>query len=305
MTRKTAFIIILNWNSAAETIALVEALKNQTYRPVRTIVVDNGSRDGSIKKLTPYYGSVTLVRNSRNLGYAGGNNVGIDYAIHGGADYIWILNPDIRPDPEALSMLVEAMEQDPSLAAVGPRICYRDHPDMIYSDGGLVFPEKGFLVQHMNHQKAIHEITEKGISLVDYVNGSAILLRVEALREVGMFREDFFLYYEETDWCFRAKSHGWIVAVNRDAIAQHQSSHKGPRYHYFMARNRILLAKVHRQYLIRSVALELSLLRKYTRRPFLTNLPRLGARIAGVVSGMLSTCGASHGGGSNAGENPG
>ncbi len=288
MTQSRASIIILNWNSSADTIQLLGTLRDQTYRSFETIVVDNHSRDNSIEELAPYEGTVTLIRNRKNLGYAGGNNVGIDQAIRRQADYIWILNPDIRPKPEALSLLVDTMDRDTSIAAVGPRICYRDNPDTVYSDGGLVFPEQGYLVVHKNSGKTIHELNEPRVSLVDYANGSAILLRTRALEEIGTFREDFFLYYEETEWCLRAKRHGRTIATDHGATVYHQPSRKGFRYHFFMARNRILLAKVRRQYLMQTCRLELSLLRRYFRRPFHPNLLHLCARGAGVASGLLT-----------------
>jgi GT2 family glycosyltransferase len=288
MSGKRVIIIILNWNSSADTIRLLGTLRDQTYRSFEIIVVDNHSSDNSVEQLAPHAGAVTLIRNEKNLGYAGGNNVGIREAIRRQADYIWILNPDIRPAPETLSSLVNTMDHDTSIAAVGPRICSRDDPDTVYSDGGLVFPEQGYLVVHKNSGKTIHELNEPRVSLVDYANGSAILLRTRALEEIGAFREDFFLYYEETEWCLRAKRHGWTIATDHGATAYHQPSRKGLRYHFFMARNRILLAKVHGQYLMQSCRLELSLLLRYFRRPFHPNLLHLCARGAGIASGLLT-----------------
>ncbi|HPI91499.1 MAG TPA: glycosyltransferase family 2 protein [Deltaproteobacteria bacterium] len=287
MPEKRVAIIILNWNSPTETTGLLDTLEAQPYEDSHTIVIDNHSTDDSMEKLSAYRGTITLIRNEKNLGYAGGNNVGIDTAIDMQADYIWILNPDIRPTQEALSLLVETMDRDASIAAVGPRICYRDHPETVYSDGGLVYPERGFLVIHKNTGKTIQELNEPVISSVDYANGSAILLRSKALEKIGTFREDFFLYYEETEWCLRAKRQGWKVCINHDATVYHQSSRKGIRYHYFMARNRILLARVYGQHCIPSLKTELSILHEYTTRPYYPNMLYLCARIAGIVSGVL------------------
>jgi hypothetical protein len=286
MPRKMVSVLILNWNSASDTIQLLDLMREQSYRDFHTIVIDNHSTDNSIERIAPYEGRITLIRNAKNLGYAGGNNIGIDIATHEHADYIWILNPDIRPAPETLSLLIETMEHDTSIAAVGPRICYRDDPETVYSDGCLVHPDKGYLVIHKNTGKKIHELHEPRMSLVDYANGSAILIRTRALEEIGTFREDFFLYYEETEWCLRAKRHGWNIATDHGATVYHQPSRKGCKYHFFMARNRILLAKVCRQYLMRACRLELSLLRRYFRRPFHPNLLHLCARSAGIVSGL-------------------
>jgi GT2 family glycosyltransferase len=179
------------------------------------------------------------------------------------------------------------MEQDSSIGAIGPRICYQDDPNTIYSDGGFIFPEKGFLVVHKNHNRNLHYTSEKKTSEVDYVNGSAILIRLKTLRDIGKFREDFFLYYEEAEWCLRAKKHGWHIVNNSDAVVYHKSSNKGFRYHYFMARNRIFLAKVLRQYLMRSFEVEVSQLRKLLNSPHRHKLFYLFARVIGIFCGLI------------------
>jgi len=289
MSKKKVIIIILNWNSYSETINLLALLLQQTYKNFETIIIDNHSTDESVEKLRPYTRSITFIRNKKNLGYAGGNNIGIDIAIDKQADYVWILNPDIRPTTETLSILIETMEQDISIAAIGPRICYRDKTNTIYSDGGFIIPEKGFLVIHKNHNKNINEISENEITEVDYVNGSAILIRVKTLQDIGKFREDFFLYYEETEWCLRAKRHGWHIVNNNDAVVYHKSSTKGILYHYFMARNRILLAKILRQYRIRAFEVELRYLLRFLKKPIYHNLLNFAARLIGFYCGLVKT----------------
>lgn len=232
-TDKKVFILILNYNSCEETTNLLARLQELTYNNLKIIVIDNNSTDDSVRKLVQHTGSIKLIRNRKNLGYAGGNNIGIEIAINEQADYIWILNPDIGLTPETLSILVDNMNKDNSLAAIGPRICYHEKPDIIYSDGGLIFPEKGFFVTHKNHNKNVKDLPANGMTLVDYANGSAILIRTKTLQEIGKFREDFFLYYEETDWCLRAKRNGWHIATNSNAMAYHKSSTKGFSYHFF------------------------------------------------------------------------
>ncbi len=288
MYRKKVFILILNWNSYDETINLLTILQKQTYTDFKTIVIDNNSTDRSIEKLKPYTeSSILLIQNKKNLGYAGGNNIGIDIAINEQADYVWILNPDIRPEPETLSILIESIDRSSSFAAIGPRICYRDKPDTIYSDGALIIPERGFLVIHKNNNQKIKPVSDNKIKQVDYVNGSAILMRVKTLREIGKFREDFFLYYDETEWCLRAKRRGWQIANNSKATVYHKSSPKGFLYHYFMARNRILLAKVLREYRYAALKVEIYHLRKFIKKPFHKNLLYFFARLKGISCGLV------------------
>lgn len=289
MPSKKVINIILNWNSAADTINLLGLLPKQTYNNFHTIVIDNKSTDESIKAMEPYINSLIFIKNGKNLGYAGGNNIGIHIAMHEQADYIWILNPDICPKPETLSILIDTMEHDPSIGAIGPRICFIDNPNKIYSDGALIFPEKGFLVEHKNNNRFVDEVVKSHINEVDYVNGSAILIRTKTIADIGMFREDFFLYYEETEWCIRAKKLGWHIVCNSEATVHHKSSRKGFRYHYYMARNRILLSKVLNQYRLQSFKTEMIQITKLIGKPFFLNIFFITARLIGIFHGLISS----------------
>jgi GT2 family glycosyltransferase len=241
------YAIILNWNSFEETIALSKQLIEADYQNLRILVVDNHStRDNSAIYLQEAASSLgfKLICNNSNLGYAGGNNIGINKALDDQSDFIWILNPDIRVESDTLKKMIETAMSSDKIAGIGSRICFRTDKNLIYSDGGILTPEEGYKVTHLHNKMRLPIKGELELQKVDYINGSSILLNAKAVHSIGKFREDFFLYFEEAEWCLRAKNAGWIMVTDTRAIVYHSPSSKGPAYHYYMTRNRIWLSKI-------------------------------------------------------------
>lgn len=292
-------IIILNYNSAAETIRLYASLQPHLRPAVFVLVVDNNSDSSDRAQLTEAIPSESLIRNDANLGYAGGNNIGITLALRRGAEYIWLLNPDIETGFDVLEALVHALHTHSRFAAIMPRIVFRDDPSRIYSDGGTMSPTQGFVVGHANTRANISEaLSNPGDDLKEasFANGSCLLLRARALRELGNFRECFFLYWEETEWCLRARDAGWKVGSLTSVSVAHQSSVKGPRYHFYMSRNRIWLAKLRREYVTKTTwAVSLQVLltaMRVPRRPRRLHawLARLVGSAQGLLAGIFGHC---------------
>lgn len=286
------YIIILNWNSYEETIGCINSLEALAYPSFKILVIDNCSPDGSGQMLKNTMKNHEVVITGDNLGYAGGNNIGINRAIERDADYVWILNPDIRVEPESLSILIESMEKNLSIGAIGPRICDRDNRKKIFSDGGQIAPEEGYLTYHKNIGKDADTIASRGINLdVGYVNGSAILLRADALKNIGGFREELFLYFEETDWCMRARNQGWSVAIDTNALVYHQMSRQGFRQYFYMTRNHIWLSKINgNRYYGETIAYELNqflimLLKSYHKNAFIN----MSGKLSGIFSGIITS----------------
>src|SRR5262245_37473647 len=131
-------IILLNWNQPEYTLACLRSLGQLEYPNVTVTVVDNGSTDGSPALIRARYPDVTLIENGRNLGFAAGNNVGIDLAMRDGADYVMLLNNDTEVAPDMVDDLIAVAESDSSIGIVGPKILYYDLPDTIWSAGGTI-----------------------------------------------------------------------------------------------------------------------------------------------------------------------
>lgn len=242
MTEPLVAIIVLNWNKASETSLCVEALLCQTYANLRVIVVDNGSTE----PIGPIPRTVTLLQNARNLGFAGGVNVGIARALTDGAEYVWLVNNDAIPDPDALSRCVDLMEMDRSLGLVSPVILNADANDEVEFCGGL-WDGKNFCttVEWATYQRW-HEESAASIWLV----GTALLIRSSLVETIGFFDDALFAYWEDNDYCVRAIQAKFRCAIALDGTVRHSSgtpkTHpelKPVHYHYYMARNELLFVR--------------------------------------------------------------
>lgn len=284
------YAVILNYNSSLETLALYKELVNYSG-DLEVLVIDNNSNGFNRKLLDENIPKDQLILNKRNIGYAAGNNIGIDTALKANADYIWILNPDIRVNKDALSILVETMQGDETLAAVGPRIIQRENPGKIFSDGEKMFMDEKASTVHKNHNLNVEDLTT-GIDYdIDYIAGSSNLLNSQAIRELGKLPEDYFLYFEETDWCFKARKNNWKLAINTNSEVFNLTSKKGSVFHYYFSRNKLIFCKKYhpdykavRNQMARDLLYELSLrLRgKYLR-------PYFSSRLKGYIVGFLKT----------------
>jgi len=247
-------IIILNYNAAQECLELWEQLQGFSSFENSVVIIDNNSEleDQQILKLN--LPNEVLIFNKENLGYAEGNRIGIELAIKNKKPYVLLLNPDIRLSPTAIDQMLGIVEKDHSIAAIGPRICYRNNPGLIYSDGGIIDFHNGYKTSHLNFNQEIEEIDYlEMIHEVDYVNGSVFLARTEIFKKIGFMRKDFFLYFEETEWCLRAKKNNYKLLINSNALAYHTESFKGKNYHYYMTRNRIFLARIEKNFDIKTI----------------------------------------------------
>jgi len=234
-------ILILNYNSSAESIRLYSSIKNISNNEFKILVLDNCSVDEDRMALAKNISREDLLFLNTNTGYAGGNNQGIKYGIGHNYDAILILNPDIIIRENSIKQLSQFLVNHPEYAAIGPRILDDEKTGTIYSDGGLINLNKAFETSHYivkdeNRESSI-------LSNIDYVNGSALLLNKKAIEKIGLLNEAFFMYFEETEWCLRAKNNGWKIAVLRDINVYHKRSKKGRLYYRNMTRNRIWLSK--------------------------------------------------------------
>ena len=239
--------IVLNWNSAGDTIDCVAALARQPYPSCATLVVDNGSSDDSLHRIRAALPSLPVLTLNDNLGYAGGNNRGIERALRDGADYIWLLNPDTVVAPDALAALIEAAEVRPRAGLLGPKVYTREDPGRILSAGGMLEDECVAVLRGLGEADTgqFDAVTE-----VDYVSGCAVLARRDAIEAIGMLDERFFLYHEEVDWCRRARAAGFSVLYVPAARVWHPDTRVrdelSPLVTYYIARNTLQFARKHR-----------------------------------------------------------
>lgn len=243
---KELIIIILNYNSSEDVIRHLSTFINKgEISNDSFIILDNNSNDG--KELEYYCNAhhIFFHQMGSNLGYAYANNWAIRQALEWGKKYFFILNPDIHIDANTIQRLYLKLKQDTSLGVIGPRLLYHNNPDIIFSDGGMLFPEKGFEGNHLNFLKKIEDVESRGMIYdMAYINGSAMMFKKEVLDDMGYMEADLFMYYEESEWCYRIKkSSRWKIAIDTELMAYQSDSSRGKVYEYYMTRNRIWLTK--------------------------------------------------------------
>lgn len=230
-------IVILNWNGFDHTAACVRALSALDYPCYKVIVVDNHSTDGSAAKIKAEFPHIVTIENPENLGFAGGVNKGIEYALLN-CDYIWLLNNDaVIMNKEALSELVQACQENPHIGAAGS-VIYTDEDHIQFSGARISFPR---LIGKHNLDPL------KAIRGTDYVTGCSMLIPAKVIQECGLMEEKYFLYYEDADFCYTLKSKGYrcvVVPASRIAHELGGTSKKNPsiNYVYYNLRNRLLFA---------------------------------------------------------------
>lgn len=245
-------IIIIHPYGFEHTPRCLASLGAMTYSNAEVIIVDNGSQDGSGEMLRKQFPEVTFIHNEKNDGFAGGNNIGIEYAIANGAQYVLLLNNDTIVTPTFLEPLVERLESDASIGAVSGKIYY--YPDAVGGKEKIIWYAGAYQKWHMayNHtcefEKDNGQCDEAGE--VAYASGCLMLLRSDVLKRIGGLSEEYFMYWEESDWCMRAKAIGFSSWYEPRAVIYHntRSSIKGketPLYTYMMYRNFPIFASHH------------------------------------------------------------
>ncbi|MFC1557970.1 glycosyltransferase family 2 protein [candidate division KSB1 bacterium] len=247
MEQPLVYIILLNWNGYYLTRECILSLFKISYTNYKIIVVDNYSEDDSYSKLkSEFDGDIVFIANESNLGFTGGNNVGITRALENNADYILLLNNDTIVDEQFLDELIKMAVSDDRIGILGPKIYYYSEPEVIWFSGGRFNKLKGGMsVDGMG-------VSDNGqyddVADVDYITGCALLMKSEMVRRIGILDEVYFIYAEEADFCFRANRNGYRVVYIPSSKVWHKvaQSFKGnytPFYLYFQSKNRLLLIK--------------------------------------------------------------
>ena len=208
--------ILLNWNGWHDTVACLDALKQCTFPGLTVIVVDNGSTDDSIARIQAAHPDVLLLESKTNLGFAGGNNIGIRYALAHNADYVWLLNNDTEPAPDALSALVSKALTNDRIGAVASICYYADAPSTVQAwAGGQVNLWVG---------RSLNSTKPRVDDWFDALNGASMLVVRTAIEDAGLLDEGFFLYWEDTEFCLRLRKKGWRLAAAPDSRVLHKVS---------------------------------------------------------------------------------
>lgn len=240
------FIVILNWNKAQQSAACIVALQSQTHRNFRIIVVDNGSIEGSLAPLRDLGHPFTLLCSENNRGFTGGVNLGIRQAMTDGAEYVWLLNNDAEPAPNALEAMLSVVALDQRIGLASPLIRNADAADEIEFCGGLWDGTAFHVTDNLATYQTWSEMGPERIWLV----GTALLLRRRVIETIGLFDETFFAYWEDNDYSVRSMRAGFRNVLVPDAVVRHWSGRpktdpvtKPAHYYYYMSRNEILFIR--------------------------------------------------------------
>lgn len=218
-------VLVLNWNGGDDTLSLLATLERCRAPEgwsVETLVVDNGSSDGSADRIAAAHPSVQVLRLSENRRFAGGNNAGLERALAGGADAVMLLNNDTEADPALLERLLLALEQDPRAGAAAPLIYFAAPTDRIWYAGGECVPALG-LARHRG-LRARDRGQYRGVEATGYLTGCCLVARREAWERVGPLDERYFIYAEDADWCLRARAAGFRLLFVPTARLWHKVS---------------------------------------------------------------------------------
>ncbi|WP_153798534.1 glycosyltransferase family 2 protein [Foetidibacter luteolus] len=232
-------IITLNYNQTDTTCEFLESTKKLEYRNFEIIVVDNASKTDGTAQIKASYPQVTVLRSEVNLGFTGGNNLGIKAAK---GDFVFIVNNDTEVTPDLLHKLIEPFELDQSIGVVSPKIKFFYHPDVIQYAG---FTEMNMYT--CQNATVGNKQQDKGqfdfMSTTPCAHGAAMMVKREVIEKVGMFAENFFLYYEEIDWSTRITRAGYKIIYQGYATIYHKESISIGKHNalkvYYHTRNRI------------------------------------------------------------------
>jgi GT2 family glycosyltransferase len=239
-------IVILNWNGLADTAECLQSLLLDTYPNKELVLVDNGSTDNTVAEIQRRFPAVTVIANARNLGFTGGNNVGLQHAIANGADFIYWLNNDTTSDPQAVTKLVAAATADRTVGIFTPVIFYSDCPDKPWFAGAKLDLRRGVAI----HDNAQVPMRDDPPAALPWVSGCAMFADVPLMKSLEGFDERFFLYWEDVDLSLRTRQAGRGLSLVPAARVYHRVSRTTnarpgvSRYYY--VRNNLLLVKLHR-----------------------------------------------------------
>jgi GT2 family glycosyltransferase len=286
---KRIVAITVTWNSANHIDQCLDSIRASSVS-VATLVIDNGSTDGTASNVEARANSAeVVVRTGANLGYSGGNNRGIAIATEAGADVCVLLNPDAHVSPNCIEILANTVGSDASIGLVSPVICYQDSNRVWY--GGSDIDASTGSTHHLFEGDEWGALPSAPFE-TGRVSGCVMAFAAMRIREFGYLDERYFLYYEEAEWSLRLRNSGLRIVVVPTAVAWHDAGHGSggisPVYQYYMTRNRLLLASEYGEFGARGALLSsaratvVNLLGLWKRRD-----PALAPCMSAIASGYL------------------
>ena len=243
----TVGVVLVNWNGWQHTIAACRSLDLSTHKAIEIIIVDNASADDSLVQLRTALPHAHIIANPINAGFAGACNIGIQHAVQLGCDYVFLLNNDALAESETIAKLVAASKVKQDSALLGSALVYISSGAYQFfgSRTGTIIRQPEFLTFERDAALLSQDFIE-----TDFIVGAAFFIPVRLLDRIGPFDERFFLNYEETDLCYRARKLGISCFVVPASVVRHHANasignYPAPMYAYFLTRNGLLFSEKH------------------------------------------------------------
>jgi hypothetical protein len=242
-------VIILNWNGKQFLAGCLASLRQQTFRNFDVLLVDNGSQDGSVDYVTREFPEVRTLQLSENLGFCRPNNLGMEDAMARGSDFVLLLNNDTKIAADCLERMMAAMAENPKVAVVCPKIYFADHPDTFWYAGAdfTLWTSRSRYTGWRQKDRGQFDEPRS----ITQATGCAMLVRVCALKEVGLLNERFWAYVEDVDWSIRFLQSSHQIRFEPKARVWHfdggTSVGRGSQFRrqYLSTRNLLLLGREH------------------------------------------------------------
>ncbi|EKE15629.1 MAG: glycosyl transferase family protein [uncultured bacterium] len=236
-TYPKVFAIVLNYNGKDSLIPCLDSIYRSSYPNLEIIVIDNNSKDGSFEQAKEKFQKFHFIKNSQNLGFGAGNNVAIRFALEKMADYVFLLNNDALVEKDAIDKLVNEAEKNPRNGILSPLILSGNKKDVWFAGGKILW----------NKMRTIHlyKTLSSNPYPTEYISGCAMLIRQKVFEEIGLFDEQFFLYYEDADLSIRACRHNFSLLMVPQAIAYHfeKSEQLNPQKLYWLVLSAVIFFK--------------------------------------------------------------
>lgn len=231
------FIVVLNYNGKEVIKTCLSSLFKLDYPNFEIVLVDNNSNDESLEMAKTNFSKAHFIKNSQNLGFSAGNNIGIRFSLERMAEYVLIINNDVEVERDFLGRLVEAGEENPKSGILSP-VIFNGEKNKIWFSGGKI---------KWLRMKTIHEQDPKTEEIyeTEYLSGCAMLIKAEVFKKIGIFDEDFFLYYEDADLTLRAKKAGFKNLVVSSSWIYHfeKSEEVKPNKIYWLVASGLIFFK--------------------------------------------------------------
>lgn len=234
-------IVLLNWNGLEDTLDCLASLEKLTYPMVEVIVVDNASRYNQAENIEQNFPEITVLKQSENLGFCGGCNVGIKYAMENGADYVMLLNNDTLVPPDLIEKLINGFENLDNVGAISPIILEHPETDKIWFSRAQWQTEKAQF-KLTNAGEKYTDFATKAPYISDFACGCCLFTSTKIFEQFGLLDERYFAFYDEAEWCSRLRKKGLESYIVPSAFMYHKVSRSTPSLvsTYLLSRNRFL-----------------------------------------------------------------